>query len=765
MKLTSYTWLLLTALFMACQADKKSGQADSPTAEEADFMQYVDPFIGTDGIVHTFPGATYPYGMIQLSPDGDTKGWNWCSGYHYSDENIKGFSHTHLSGTGWSDLGDILLMPTVGELKLNSGPKNDPDAGYRSRISHDDESATAGYYQVKLLDYDINAELTTTPRVGFHRYTFPESKEAHVIIDPTSIIFGKTQETHAKITDEQTIEGYCHSSGWGGNRFVYFTARFSKPFQKAGVSLKDAVLENEKEAKGADAKAFASFETQAGESIEVKVAISAVSLEGARKNFAAEGSNKNFDQVKQEAAQAWRTELAKVQVKGGSEEQKKIFYTGMYHAMIDPNLSMDVDGQYVAIDKTLKAEGFNNYSTFSVWDTHRAVHPLLTLIDHQRTADFVNSLVSRHAEGGQLPIWELCGFDNRCMVGYPSVSVIADAIMKEVPGIDVEKAYAAMRAIAFHPKPTDLGDPGGLEEYLELGYVSADVPQSVSKTMEFSYYDWCIGKVAEKLGKAEDAKLFFERSKNFMKHYHPERQLYWPKDRNGNWVEGISLTDWEDLKGHYVSGNIWAYSYYYPHATNMAIELMGGKEAFAQNLDKLFAEPMNMEGEQHVDISGFIGHYGHGDEPGHQITYLYNYVGQPWKTQERVSEVMKTMYAAKPDGMPNNDDCGQMSVWYNFSAIGFYPVCPGDSNYILGAPKFDETVFQVATGKTFTVKAEGLSAENVYVQSVKLNGKEYPNTYITHQDIMNGGELVFVMGQAPSEWGTSAEASPLSALQ
>ncbi len=747
--------IILIICFQACTVPEKP--------QSNTYSKYVDPFIGTDGIVHTFPGATYPFGMVQLSPDGDTKGWNWCSGYHYSDDNIKGFSHSHLSGTGWSDLGDILVMPTVGNIKLNAGSKQNPDEGYRSRISHDDEEASPGYYRVKLQDYGVNAELTTTSRVGFHRYTFPATDQANVLIDPTNKIFGKTIKTHVSVKNNTTIEGYCNSTGWGGNRYVYFIASFSKPFKKAGVGLNDIILDGEKEAKGTDAKAFAVFSTKEGEEIEMKLSYSAVSLKGARKNMEAETKDKNFDQVKQEAHLAWEKELSKIEVEGGTEDQKKIFYTGLYHAMIDPNISMDVNGDYVAIGKELNAQGYVNYSTFSLWDTHRAVHPLLTIIDTKRTADFVNSLISRYDNGGQLPMWELCGYDNTCMIGYPAVSVIADAILKDIPGIDVEKAYKAMRDIAFFPKVSSSDGESGLDEYIELGYVPAEIKKSVAKTMEYSYYDWCIAKVAEKLGKSEDATLFNKRAMNFANHYHSEKQLFWPKDKKGNWIEDISLTSWDDLQNYYVSGNIWAYAYFYPHATNVVMELMGGKGAFASNLDHLFAEPLKMEGEQHVDISGFIGHYSHGDEPGHQIAYLYNYAGQPWKTQEKVQEISNTLYFAKRDGMPNNDDCGQMSAWYIFSSVGFYPVCPGDMNYIIGAPSFERAKINLENGKSFETEAIGLSPQNKYIQSVELNGKAYSKSFITHQDIMNGGKLTFTMGeQANKQWGSAANESPVS---
>lgn len=736
--------------------------ADSAVAQ--DFSSYVNPMIGTDGIVHTFPGATVPFGKLQLSPDGGTNGWNWCSGYHYSDANIMGFSHTHLSGTGWSDLGDILVMPTVGELQLLPGSKEEPDTGYRSRIDHEREDATPGYYQVELLDYDVNAELTVGEQVAYHKYTFPESKEAHIVIDPDHIIFGRVQDTQVEIVDANTVKGFCHSIGWGGDRYVYFTLTTSKAFKTAGVSLGEEVQKDAQRAAGRDAKAFLNFETEEGEAVEVKVAISAVSQANADANHASAGDTQ-FDAAREAARAAWANEINKIQVKGGTEDQRHIFYTGLYHAMIHPSQSMDVNGQYVANGGVHQAEGYVNYSSFSLWDTFRAVHPLMTMLDTERTADFANALISRYENGSHLPMWELCGADNTCMIGYPAVSVIADAILKDIPGIDAEKAYAAMRDIAFFPKHSSSDGASGLEDYIKLGYIPSDVAKSVSKTLEYGYYDWCIAQIAKKLGKTEDVKLFEERAKNFMALYNPEKKMYWPKDRDGNWAE-LNMKSWESLQPHYVSGNIWAYNYFYPHATNLAIEQFGGMDAYLAEMDNMFAQVLDMEGEQHVDLTGFMGHYGHGDEPGHNILYIYNFLGQPWKAQEKIKEVQDNMYFNKPDGAPNNDDCGQMSAWYIYSSLGFYPVCPGDMNYIIGKPMFEEATINVAGGKQFVIKAPAVSETNCYVQGVKLNGEELAKSFITHSDIMNGGTLEFEMGSTPNkEWGAAMENRPVSALR
>lgn len=714
-----------------------SGCQQSTTQPTASVTQWVDPFIGTDGIVHTFPGATTPFGMIQLSPDGDTKGWNWCSGYHTSDDNIKGFSHNHLSGTGWSDLGDILVAATVGEVQFQSGEKTDPDAGYRSRISHDPdkEKASVGYYMVDLLDYGIKAEMSASQRVGYHRYTYPQTDSANIIIDPNNKIFGQVSQSAVQLLNDSTVTGYAKSNGWGGVRTVWFAARFSEHIKSYKVD-------------GEGMQVFAATFNDPKQ-LNLKVALSHVSQDGALANLAADGG-KSFDTAHAQAIQMWENELGKYQFEGVNDEQMKMLYTGLYHAMIQPNLNQDTDGKYVANGKIEQADGYTNYSTFSFWDTFRGVHPLLTITDHKVTADIVNTLSSRYAKGGHLPLWELLGFDNACMIGYPSVAVMADAIMKDVPSIDTEAAYAAMRDAAFYNNTSSSDGPSGVDAYIKYGYVPAGYHASVSKTMEYAYYDWCIARVAEKLGKKEDAAMFYKRSESFKHHWNPEKGLMWPKDSLGQWVDQ-SLNSWESLKPHYISGNVWAYTYFFPHANEQAIQMMGGKEQFVANMDKMLTTPLNMEGEQHVDISGFIGQYGHGDEPGHQFLYLYNVAGAAWKIPQNVRQVVKEFYNATRNGMPNNDDCGEMSAWYIFSSMGFYPVCPGDSRYYIGAPLMKSARIKTASGKEFKMRTENFTPENIYVESVTLNGEPLTEGYITHEQIMSGSELVFVMSETPNK--------------
>lgn len=716
-----------------------------------DPSQYVDPFIGTDGIVHTFPGATYPFGMIQLSPDGDTKGWNWCSGYHTSDDNIMGFSHTHLSGTGWSDLGDILVMPTVGKLQFEPGDKKDPDSGYRSRISHapDQEQASVGYYSVVLQDYKIHAELTASPRVGFHRYTYPKTEAAHLIFDPTHKIFGKTTETYVKVLDNRTIEGYSKSTGWGGNRTTYFVAQLSKPFTKATTSL-NGLPQDGSEAQGKGAKIALTFSTEAQEEVTVKVALSFVDLEGAHRNFKAEAEGVDFDKALAQARKAWSDKLEKYDFESSDRAQLRMLYTGLYHAMIQPNLCQDVDGRYWALERIQPASDFVNYSTFSLWDTFRAVHPLFTITEHKLTADVARSLVSRYESGGQIPLWELCGYDNTCMISYPAVSVISDAILKNIPGINAEKALKAMIAVSNYDYVSSSDGLSGVAEYNRLGYVPAPLHASVSKTAENSYYDWCIAQVGRKLGKKAIADTYTKRSLRFMNHFDAASGLLLPKDSLGNMI-AVDLHDWESLRPHYISGNIWAYSYFYPHAVDQVIKAMGGADRYVAKMDSLLQTPLDMRGEQHVDISGFFGSYGHGDEPGHQFLYLYNKAGATWKIADQVHRVVEGAYNDTRNSMANNDDCGQMSCWQVFSALGFYPVCPGDGQYTIGAPMLPKATIRTDRGTTFTMIAHGYSPQNRYIRSARLNGKPLKRGYITYDEIMSGATLEFEMSATPNK--------------
>jgi predicted alpha-1,2-mannosidase len=720
-------------------------------ANPLNVLDFVDPMIGTGGHVHTFPGATVPFGMIQLSPDNDVTGWDWCSGYHYSDSSIMGFSHNHLSGTGWADLGDILLMPTTGKIQMEPGSKANPDEGYRSRFSHKREKASPGYYQVFLDDYNVNVELTASERVGFHKYTFPESDESNVIIDPVHKIFGKVYQTLVKIEGNR-VSGYCFSTGWGGRRYAYFVMEFSKPFNSYGTWKQGVSSPGNAYSVGPDAKAWVSFSTKKDEQVEVKVTLSSVSLEGAERNFKAEAEGKNFDKALAEAQSAWQKTLSKFEVKGGTNDQKTIFYTGVYHCFIAPNLYMDVDGSYTAVEKNLKAEGFTNYSTFSYWDTFRATHPLFTIVDQKHTAEFANTLISRYTDRkDHMPIWELCGWDNLCMLGYHSASVIWDAISKGVQGIDPVKAFAAMKDASLTSKNSSSDGAGGLNDYIKLGYVPCNSGASVSQTLEYAYDDFCIAELAKKLGYKEEEATYRKRSMSFLNQYQASTRHFWPRHADGTFHDSFELNSWENLQPHWVSGNIWAYDLFVPHQVDTLIALHGGKRGFEKHLDKLFSESIEMQGDQHVDISGFVGMYGHGDEPGHHIPYLFNYAGAPAKTQKWVDYLRKTMYSTAPDGMINNEDCGQMSAWYIMSALGFYPVCPGKPVYDLGTPLFPETTIHLENGNTFKIVAHNVSDKNIYVQKIKLNGTLFAGLLLNHEDIMKGGVLEFFIGPLPAK--------------
>jgi len=718
--------------------------------EEPTVLDYVDPFIGTGGHGHTFPGAVAPFGMIQLSPDCGIKGWDWASGYHYSDSSVMGFSHTHLSGSGWSDLGDILLMPTVGELQMEPGPKSDPDKGYRSRFSHENEKASPGYYQVFLDDYKVNVELTVSERVGVHRYTFPKGAESNIIIDPVHKIFGKTIETSIALEGNQ-VKGYCFSRGWGGKRYTYFVISFSRPFNDFGIYDGPEQLDEVSRATGENVKAYVQFQTGRDEEIEVQVAISQVSQEGAEKNLQTGKAARSFDKVLEGTRKLWVDELSKIEVNGGTREEKTIFYTGLYHNFLHPSLSTDVDGNYVAAGKSLKASGFVNYTTFSLWDTFRATHPLLTILQPAKSTDFINSLISRHRDADDhLPMWELCGHDNVCMTGSHSTSVIWDAISKGIPGINKQEAFDAMWDITQFAKANEVDKVDGNVEFFEKGYILHDNskrPRSVARTLELSYNHWCVQQLARQLGEDQKADTLQFKTDGFRYLWNENEKKFWPRLQDGSWIEGIELDDWATLHPHYVAGNIWAFKFGAFHKIDLMIDLMGGVDSFESALDELFTREIKMKGEQHVDISGFVGVYGHGDEPGHHIPYLYNYTRSPWKTQRVVSRIRKDFYHASPDGYVNNEDCGQMSAWYVFSALGFYPVCPGKATYDIGAPLFENATIHLENGKHFKVVAHQSSPENMYVQSVRLNGKLLNRWQIKHEEIISGGILEFDMGK------------------
>ena len=716
--------------------------------------RFVDPFIGTAGHGHTFPGATLPFGMVQLSPDTRLSGWDGCSGYHYSDRIIYGFSHTHLSGTGISDYGDILLMPTVGEVYLNAMNGDQTDKGYASRFDHKNERARPGYYSIKLDDEDIFVELTTTKRVGFHRYHFPKTQRANVILDLQHR--DKVLDSALRIVDGTHIEGFRRSAAWAKDQVVYFVAEFSKPMTSSGISNDASTLQKLSEARGNNLRAFFQFDATDRTPLQVKVAISSVSIEGARKNLAAELNHWDFEEVRTDATQAWNVELRKIEVSGGTEAQLKNFYTALYHAMIAPNLFMDADGQYLGRDfKIHTAKGFENYTVFSLWDTFRAAHPLYTIIDQKRTVDFVRTFLAQYEQGGRLPVWEFAANETDTMIGYHAVPVIADAVVKGIAGFDREQALTAMKHSANLKQ-------FGLAAYTNHGFINMEEErESVSKTLEYAFDDWCIAETARMLGRKDDYRRFVERAQYYKNVFDPESGFMRPRT-NGGWLAPF---DPREVDFNFTEANSWQYSFFVPQDINGLIDLMGGKERFAQKLDALFRSESKTTGREQADITGLIGQYAHGNEPSHHMAYLYNYVNQPWKTQQRVRQIMEMFYRPEPDGLIGNEDCGQLSAWFVLSAVGFYPVTPASPVYVIGTPLFPELRLNLENGKSFVVKAHGASEKNIYIQSAFLNGKPYRKSYLMHGDLMAGGELVFQMGPEPNlRWGAGDKDVPVSRI-
>lgn len=720
---------------------------------ERNLTRLVDPFVGTSGHGHTFPGATLPFGMVQLSPDTRLRGWEGCSGYHYSDHIIYGFSHTHLSGTGIPDYGDILLMPTVGDIHFDSNP-DVAGKGYASRFSHQNEGARPGYYSVRLDDDNIFAELTTTNRVGFHRYTFPKSDRANIILD--LVHRDRVLESYLQIIDNTHVTGFRRSEAWAKDQIVYFVLEFSRPFVESSLNSAGNVT-TAKEGRGTDLKAAFRFSTQEGAPVLVKVGISAVSIDGARENLTAEISHWDFERVKTDADRTWNTELAKIIVTGGNENHLKNFYTALYHSMLAPNLYMDVDRHYRGRDfKTHRAKGFDNYTVFSLWDTFRAAHPLYTIIDQRRTRDFINTFLAQYEQGGRLPVWELAANETDTMIGYHAVSVIADAAAKEIEGFDRKLALKAMKHSAGLKH-------FGLADYADHGFMGMEEErESVSKTLEYAYDDWCIAEFARREGQTDDYERFSARSQYYKNVFDPASGFMRPRT-NAQWLAPF---DPREVDFNFTEANSWQYTFFVPHDISGLMTLMGGKPAFAAKLDALFAASSKTTGREQADITGLIGQYAHGNEPSHHMAYLYNYANQPWKTQARVRQIMDGFYQPTPDGLIGNEDCGQMSAWFVLSAAGFYPVTPGAPSYAIGSPLFPQVRFNLENGKSFVIRARRVSKNNLYIQSATLNGRPYLKSFITHKDLMSGGELIFEMGPRPNlNWGSSNSNVPVSEIK
>jgi predicted alpha-1,2-mannosidase len=755
--------------FASCIALTTQGQ-------ERNLLPYVKPIIGTEKMGHTYPGATVPFGMVQLSPETDTipyeqdghynpDVYKYCAGYQYTDKTITGFSHTHFSGTGHSDLGDFLIMPTTGKLLLNPGTATNPESGYRSTFSHDNEVAEADYYKVKLDKYNITAELTTSNRVGFHQYTFNEaSDQAHIVLDLMAGIYNygnKNVWTFVRVENDSLITGYRQTNGWARTRIEYFAMSFSKPFTQYGHQTytndvykgfwrKFDIAHNFPEMAGRQIRAYFDFKVAAGEKIKIKFALSPVSTDGALNNLRSEIPGWDFEKAKQDGQALWNKELHKITATLNSEDETTNFYTAMYHAFLSPTTYMDVDGSYRGLDQNIhKADGFTNYTTFSLWDTYRALHPLFNVIQPKRNADMVQSMIAHYEQSVQhmLPVWSHYANENWCMTGYHSVSVIADAVIKGNAPFDVNKALDACVTTARHRSYDGVG------YYIDKGYVPEDKSgASVSKTLEYAYDDWAIAQMAKKLGKQDIYAEFIKRSENWRNVYDASIGYMRPKLNDGTFRKEFDPLK-TDNQG-FIEGNAWNYSLYVPQDPAAMIELRGGKKSFSKHLDSLFT--MHLPDEffaetEDITRDGIIGNYVHGNEPSHHVAYLYNWTGEAWKTQERVRMILKKMYQPKSDGLGGNDDCGQMSAWYIFTSLGFYPVCPGSDQYILGSPAVKQASLQLENGKTFTIEAPGQSDKNVYVQKVTLNGAPVLTNSISHADIMNGGKLVFYMGAKPKK--------------
>lgn len=770
------TLVTMVGLCISCNS-KPNGQPENDTSNSdlKDYAQYVDPMIGTAKMGHTYPGATVPFGSVQLSPDTDTipyavdghynpDVYKYCAGYQYADSTIVGFSHTHFSGTGHSDLGDFLVMPTTGDLHLNPGTATHPDSGYRSRFSHDRETAEAGYYKVRLDDYNIDAELTATTRTGMHRYTFPKGAEAHVILDLMHGIYNyddKNVWTFVRVENDTLVTGYRQTNGWARTRKVYFAIAFDHPIKEYGRQRYDRQPyhgfwgrfdqgHNFPEIAGEKIRMFFNFDLQNSDTLQLKLAVSPVSTEGAIANMKEENSKWDFDQVRANAKAQWNKELNKVQLATEDPATLTNFYTAMYHAFLGPTVYMDADGQYMGIDQSVhQAEGFTNYTSFSLWDTYRALHPLFNILQPKRNQDMVQSMMAHYDQSvhGMLPIWSHYGNENWCMIGYHSAAVLADAIVKDNADFDREHALDAM----IHTANVRYFD--GIGDYIDLGYVPEDHSgASVSKTLEYAYDDWAIAQAAKKLGREEVYKTFMARAGNFKNVYDASIGFMRPK-----LADGTFKAEFDPLDTHgqgFIEGNSWNYSLYVPHEPTKMMEMMGGKERFTQHLDSLFTMHLPdkyFENTEDISREGIIGNYVHGNEPSHHVAYLYDWTDTPWKAQDKIRMILDLKYRTGADGLSGNDDFGQMSAWYLFSSLGFYPVAPGSVEYALGSPSIEKATLNLENGKVFTVIAENQSSKNVYVDKVSLNGKDLARPFITHGDIMAGGELKFYMTDQPNK--------------
>lgn len=713
-----------------------AGCAKGSAADRDDLSTFVDPMIGTDFTGNTYPGAQAPFGMVQLSPDNGLPGWDRISGYFYPDSTIAGFSHTHLSGTGAGDLYDISFMPVTLPMKEAPAP-----LGIHSRFSHDREEASAGYYKVHLDDYDIDVELTATPRAGIQRYTFPEANSGIILNLDKAMNWDRTLDSRVEVIDSVTIAGYRFSDGWARNQKVYFATRFSRPVDALSFERR-TITENE-DSVGQGVIASLYFPTKKGDQVTVTTALSPTSVEDALANLRAEAPEDDFDLYREQTRRDWNDRLGKIHVETTDSVQKKIFYTALYHSMLAPTLYNNADGSYLGPDGQVhKADGWTNYSTFSLWDTYRASHPLFTIIAPEAAGDMARSLVEFAAQNGQLPVWTMWASETDMMIGYHSAPVIVDAILKNLGGIDARKALDLMVQTARK------GNYRQLDDYMKLGYVPVREGDnwSMSKTMEYAFDDWCIALLAEKLGDKEIQQEFAARALNYANTFNPATGFFQPRKADGSFVTPFVPEEYtEDI----CESNAWQYLFSVQHDLPGMTKLFGGKERLEQKLDSMFTY-VNPDIELPIFSTGMIGQYAQGNEPGHHVPYLYNLTDSPWKGADYLRKIMGDLYTASPDGICGNDDTGQMSAWYVFSALGFYPVNPVDGLYAIGAPTFPRAEIALPGGKNLTITAENLSAENRYVESVTLNGRQLTTPWLSHKDLMEGGSLSFTMTSAKS---------------
>jgi len=720
-----------------------------------DFTKQVNPFVGTAGHGHTFPGATRPFGMVQLSPDTGTEGWDWCSGYHSSDSSIIGFSHTHLSGTGGADYGDILLMPFNGKAELQAGTKANPNSGYRSRFKHATEKAEPGYYSVYLEDYNIFAELTTTERVGFHKYTFINDQPNGILIDLDHGISDRTVECFYKLVDDSHIEGYRFSSGWAKDQKVFFSLELSQPVDSIQVKVDDK-MGNAGTAKGKKAVIALYLKNNNSNELFVKVGISFVSIEGAQNNLMQEIPHWDFKKILEESNKSWNEKLSLIEIEGGTKDQQTTFYTALYHTMIHPNLFSDVAGKYRGMDGKVYSGSEDHYTLFSLWDTYRATHPLYNIILPDLNNAFIRSLLDKYKTGGILPIWELAANYTGTMIGYHAIPVIVDAYIKGVHDFDEKLAMEAMIHSAMQ-------DHLGLEYYKESGFIPFDIEnESVSRVLEYAYDDWCIAHMAKQIGDEKIYQQFIERSLNYINVFDSSTGFMRGKDLSGIPESPFDPSDASPLgSGSFTEANSWQYSWHVPQDVNGLIDLFGGDNAFNSKLDDLFSMQVSDTDNLPSDVTGLIGQYAHGNEPSHHVAYLYNFSGQPWKTQRLTRKIMDELYSLQRDGLCGNEDCGQMSAWYVFSALGFYPVTPGSNDYIIGSPLFDKATIKLPNGKKFTIRTTSNSTNTKYIQSAKMNDQIYDKSYFTYADILSQKNLTFLMEENPNyKWAVKNDHRP-----